>query len=155
MDVIDKDLDILIVTANGYGKRTPADDYRSQSRGGKGIKTINVTEKNGDVIALKVVKNEEDLMIITTLGILIRMSMEGISTMGRYTQGVKLINVHEDDSVSTVCRVDKTEETEDLPEDEEESNESGSVEETEESVEMTLSDEEDTNVTDDETLDEE
>lgn len=110
MDVIDKDLDILIVTANGYGKRTPASDYRSQSRGGKGIKTINVTEKNGAVIALKVVKNEEDLMIITTLGTLIRTSMEGISTMGRYTQGVKLINIREDDAVATVSRVDKMEE---------------------------------------------
>ncbi|OAB40499.1 DNA gyrase subunit A [Paenibacillus macquariensis subsp. defensor] len=112
MDIIDKDLDILIVTAKGYGKRTPASDYRSQSRGGKGIKTINVTEKNGAVIALKVVKNDEDLMIITTLGTLIRTSMEGISTMGRYTQGVKLINIREDDAVATVCRVDKTEETE-------------------------------------------
>lgn len=123
MDVIDKDLDILIVTANGYGKRTPASDYRSQSRGGKGIKTINVTEKNGAVIALKVVKNEEDLMIITTLGTLIRTSMEGISTMGRYTQGVKLINIREDDAVATVSRVDKMEEEVDELLEGEESNE--------------------------------
>ena len=127
MDVIDKDMDILIVTANGYGKRTPASDYRSQGRGGKGIKTINVTEKNGAVIALKVVKNEEDLMIITTLGTLIRTSMEGISTMGRYTQGVKLINIREDDAVATVSRVDKTEETDELDEHEGEFDESGSV----------------------------
>lgn len=117
MDVVDKDLDILIVTSNGYGKRTPANDYRSQSRGGKGIKTINVTDKNGPVIALKVVKNEEDLMIITTSGTLIRTSMEGISTMGRYTQGVKLINTREDDAVATVCRVDKSEEEDLLEED--------------------------------------
>ncbi|HEY2491511.1 MAG TPA: DNA gyrase subunit A [Paenibacillus sp.] len=125
MDVVDKDLDILIVTSKGYGKRTPVNDYRSQSRGGKGIKTINVTDKNGPVIALKVVKNEEDLMIITTSGTLIRTSMEGISTMGRYTQGVKLINTREDDAVATVCRVDKTEETEDFPEGEEDFDESG------------------------------
>lgn len=110
MDVVDKDLDILIVTSNGYGKRTPASEYRSQSRGGKGIKTINVTEKNGQVVGLKVVKDEEDLMIITTSGTLIRTSMDGISTMGRYTQGVKLINIREEDAVATVCRVDKTDE---------------------------------------------
>ncbi|MDN4067700.1 DNA gyrase subunit A [Paenibacillus vini] len=110
MDVIVPDQDILIVTTKGYGKRTPASEYRIQSRGGKGIKTINVTDKNGPVVGLKVVKDEEDLMIITASGTLIRTSMEGISTMGRNTQGVKLINIREDDSVATVCRSDKTEE---------------------------------------------
>lgn len=110
MDVVIPGQDILIVTTKGYGKRTPVSDYRIQSRGGKGIKTINVTDKNGPVIGLKVVKDDEDLMIITSSGTLIRTSMEGISTMGRYTQGVKLINIREDDSVATVCRSDKTEE---------------------------------------------
>ncbi|WP_456288831.1 DNA gyrase subunit A [Paenibacillus sp. AK002] len=110
MDVVDQDLDILIVTTKGYGKRTPASDYRSQTRGGKGIKTINITEKNGPVVALKVVKSEEDLMIITASGTIIRTSMEGISTMGRYAQGVKLINIREDDAVGTVCRADKSDE---------------------------------------------
>ncbi|UNK18498.1 DNA gyrase subunit A [Paenibacillus sp. N3/727] len=110
MDVVDRDLDILIVTSKGYGKRTPAGDYRSQTRGGKGIKTINVTDKNGPVVGLKVVKSEEDLMIITASGTIIRTSMEGISTMGRYAQGVKLINIREDDAVATVCRADKSEE---------------------------------------------
>lgn len=114
MDIVQPDQDILIVTSKGYGKRTPVSDYRIQSRGGKGIKTINVTDKNGPVVSLKVVKDDEDLMIITSSGTLIRMSMEGISTMGRYTQGVKLINIREDDSVGTVCRSDKTEETEEL-----------------------------------------
>lgn len=113
MDIVQPDQDILIVTSKGYGKRTPVSDYRIQSRGGKGIKTINVTEKNGPVVSLKVVKDDEDLMIITSSGTLIRTSMEGISTMGRYTQGVKLINIREDDSVGTVCRSDKTEDTED------------------------------------------
>lgn len=112
MDVVDQELDILIVTTKGYGKRTPASDYRSQTRGGKGIKTINITEKNGPVVALKVVKSEEDLMIITASGTIIRTSMEGISTMGRYAQGVKLINIREDDSVGTVCRADKSDEPE-------------------------------------------
>ncbi|MGV2787403.1 DNA gyrase subunit A, partial [Clostridium perfringens] len=119
MDVVDQDLDILIVTPKGYGKRTPASDYRSQTRGGKGIKTINITEKNGPVVALKVVKSEEDLMIITSSGTIIRTSMEGISTMGRYAQGVKLINIREDDSVGTVCRADKSDEPEAGEEEEE------------------------------------
>ncbi len=159
MDVIDKDLDILIVTANGYGKRTPASDYRSQSRGGKGIKTINVTEKNGAVIALKVVKNEEDLMIITTLGTLIRTSMEGISTMGRYTQGVKLINIREDDAVATVSRVDKMEEEVDELLEGDESNEldvdsSTNGDETESSVDNSV-DEETSLDASDENIDEE
>lgn len=117
MDVVVPDQDVLIVTAKGYGKRTPVSEYRSQSRGGKGIKTINVTEKNGSVVSLKVVKDEEDLMIITNSGTLIRTSMEGISTMGRNTQGVKLINIREDDSVATVCRSDKSDETEEQDED--------------------------------------
>ncbi|MGG4346374.1 DNA gyrase subunit A [Paenibacillus lautus] len=119
MDVVDQELDILIVTTKGYGKRTPASDYRSQTRGGKGIKTINITEKNGPVVALKVVKSEEDLMIITSSGTIIRTSMEGISTMGRYAQGVKLINIREDDSVGTVCRADKSDEPEADEEEEE------------------------------------
>ncbi|MEC0307587.1 DNA gyrase subunit A [Paenibacillus sp. GM2FR] len=119
MDVVDQELDILIVTTKGYGKRTPASDYRSQTRGGKGIKTINITEKNGPVVALKVVKSEEDLMIITASGTIIRTSMEGISTMGRYAQGVKLINIREDDSVGTVCRADKSDEPEAGEEEEE------------------------------------
>lgn len=116
MDVVVPDQDVLIVTAKGYGKRTPVLEYRKQTRGGKGIKTINVTDKNGTVVSLKVVKDEEDLMIITSSGTLIRTSMEGISTMGRNTQGVKLINIREDDSVATVCRSDKSEEEDELNE---------------------------------------
>ncbi|KAF6579506.1 MULTISPECIES: DNA gyrase subunit A [Paenibacillus] len=114
MDIVDTSLDILIVTAKGYGKRTPVVDYRIQSRGGKGIKTINVTDKNGPVVGLKVVKTEEDLMIITASGTLIRTSMGEISTMGRNTQGVRLINIRDDDSVATVCRANKNEEQDEL-----------------------------------------
>jgi len=116
MDVIVPDQDILIVTTKGYGKRTPVSDYRIQSRGGKGIKTINIKDKNGPVVGLKVVKDDEDLMIITSSGTLIRMSMEGISTMGRYAQGVKLINIRDEDSVATVCRSDKSDDSEDTDE---------------------------------------
>lgn len=111
MDVVDHDNDVLIVTSKGYGKRTPVSEYRIQSRGGKGIKTLNVTAKNGPVVGLKVVKNDEDLMIITASGTIIRTSISGISTMGRNTQGVKLIHIRDDDEVSTVARVEKSEET--------------------------------------------
>ncbi|MDF2921088.1 MAG: gyrase subunit [Paenibacillaceae bacterium] len=109
MDVIDPESSVLIVTSKGYGKRTPVDDYRTQTRGGKGIKTLNITGKNGPIVGLKVVKEEEDLMIITTQGTIIRMSMDGVSLMGRNTQGVRLINIKEDDEVSTVTRVQKSE----------------------------------------------
>jgi DNA gyrase subunit A len=105
MDVVNESDDVLIVTSRGYGKRTPMDEYRIQTRGGKGIKTLNVTEKNGPVVGLKVVKDEEDLMIITASGTVIRTSIAGISQMGRYTQGVRLIHIREDDEVSTVAKV--------------------------------------------------
>lgn len=112
MDVVVPENDVLIVTANGYGKRTPISEYRSQSRGGKGIKTLNVTERNGAIVSLRVVQNDEDLMIMTSAGTMIRMSMDGISSMGRNTQGVRLINIREDDSVATVTRVARNEESE-------------------------------------------
>ncbi|QAY67486.1 DNA gyrase subunit A [Paenibacillus protaetiae] len=117
MDIVDPDNDVLIVTSKGYGKRTPISEYRVQSRGGKGIKTLNITDKNGPVVSLKVVENEEDLMIMTASGTMIRTSMEGISTMGRNTQGVKLINTRDDDSVATVTRVARNEDS-DLQDDE-------------------------------------
>jgi len=107
MDVVNEDNSVLIVTSKGYGKRTPVSDYRIQTRGGKGIKTLNVTVKNGPVVGLKVVQEDEDLMIITAQGTVIRMSMSGISMMGRNTQGVRLIHIREDDEVATVTRVQK------------------------------------------------
>lgn len=119
MDVVNEDETVLIVTSKGFGKRTPVSEYRIQTRGGKGIKTLNVTAKNGFVVGLKVVREDEDLMIITTSGTLIRTSMAGISIMGRNTQGVKLINTREDDEVSTLARVNKSEETDEDLEDEE------------------------------------
>ncbi|RAU91770.1 DNA gyrase subunit A [Paenibacillus sp. YN15] len=109
MDIIDPASSVLIVTSKGYGKRTPVEDYRVQTRGGKGIKTLNITAKNGPVVGLKVVESDEDLMIITAQGTIIRMSIAGISEMGRNTQGVRLINIKEDDEVSTVTRVQKNE----------------------------------------------
>ncbi|MFC5703166.1 DNA gyrase subunit A [Cohnella faecalis] len=109
MDVVEPNEDVLIVTAKGYGKRTPMTEYRIQTRGGKGIKTLNVTEKNGDIVSLKVVHDDEDLMIMTTSGTLIRTSMSGINSMGRITQGVKLINIRDEDAVATVTRAPRSE----------------------------------------------
>jgi DNA gyrase subunit A len=109
MDVVHEDNSVLIVTSKGFGKRTPVSEYRIQSRGGKGIKTLNVTDKNGPVVGLKVVQEDEDLMIITASGTVIRTSMDGISVMGRNTQGVRLINIREDDEVGTLARVQKNE----------------------------------------------
>ncbi|RTE06696.1 DNA gyrase subunit A [Paenibacillus whitsoniae] len=118
MDVVQEDNSVLIVTSKGFGKRTPVSEYRSQSRGGKGIKTLNITEKNGPIVGLKVVEENEDLMIITASGTVIRTSMDGISVMGRNTQGVRLINIREDDEVGTLARVQKSEEQSDNEQDE-------------------------------------
>jgi DNA gyrase subunit A len=111
MDIVAPDQEVLIVTAKGYGKRTPMTEYRIQTRGGKGIKTLNVTEKNGPIVGLKVVHDDEDLMIMTSSGTLIRTSMSGINTMGRITQGVKLINIRDEDSVATVARAPRSEDS--------------------------------------------
>lgn len=118
MEVLEDHSDVLIVTKNGYGKRTHASEYRVQGRGGKGIKTCHVTEKNGNLVSMKVVTGEEDLMLITTGGVLIRIDVAGISIMGRNTQGVKLINMKESENehVATVAKVEKEEE-EEIPED--------------------------------------
>lgn len=112
MEVLEEGTQILIVTKNGYGKRTPAVEYRVQGRGGKGIKTCNITDKNGSLVSMKAVTGEEDVMLITTGGVLIRMAVSDISTMGRNTQGVRLIRLNEDaeEAVSTVAKVEKEEE---------------------------------------------
>ena len=116
MDVIEQDTEVLVVTSRGYGKKTLADDYRSQTRGGKGIKTVNCTPRNGFVVGLKMVHEDDDLMIITNAGVAIRIRIADISTLGRNTQGVKLINVPDGEEVATVARAvggDDTEEFKD------------------------------------------
>ncbi len=107
MDIVQSDATVLVVTSKGFGKRTSIDDYRTQSRGGKGIKTLNVTNKRGVVVGLKIVHDSEDLMIITTAGVVIRLHIDGISLIGRNTQGVRLIALSDDNDseVSTVARV--------------------------------------------------
>ncbi|QJC50160.1 DNA gyrase subunit A [Paenibacillus albicereus] len=125
MDVVDPAQEVLIVTSKGYGKRTPVEDYRIQSRGGKGIKTFNVSEQRGPVVCLKVVAEDEDLMIMTESGTLIRMNMDSIRSMGRNTQGVRLINIRDEDAVATVTRVARSEEVQDEATDGEEQAETG------------------------------
>lgn len=100
---------ILVVSENGYGKRSHIDDYRITSRGGKGVKTLNITEKTGSLIALKDVTDENDLMIINKSGITIRLDAIDIRVVGRATQGVKLINIKEGDQIAAICRVNKSE----------------------------------------------
>ena len=99
--------DILVVSENGYGKRSNLDDYRITNRGGKGVKTISITEKTGGLVAIKNVTDTDDLMIINKSGIAIRMSVEDLRVMGRATQGVRLINLKGDDSIAAVAKVMK------------------------------------------------
>lgn len=112
MDIVHEGDEILVVTEKGFGKRTPEDEYRIQTRGGYGLKTLNVTERNGLLVAMKTVDGTEDLMLITIHGILIRMDIEDISVIGRSTQGVRLIRLGEDELVATVAKVEKEEEVE-------------------------------------------
>ncbi len=105
IDPEDTEATVLVVSENGYGKRTVLDDYRITNRGGKGIKTINITEKTGTLISIKSVTDKDDLMIINRSGITIRLAIEGIRTMGRATQGVKLINLKDNDIIAAVTHV--------------------------------------------------
>jgi len=114
MDTVQEGDEILVVTEKGFGKRTPEDEYRIQTRGGYGLKTLNVTERNGLLVAMKTVDGSEDLMLITIHGILIRMDIHDISVIGRSTQGVRLIRLGEDELVATVAKVVKEEEEEEL-----------------------------------------
>ena len=105
VSVNDMDSNILVVSENGYGKRSDLEDYRITNRGGKGVKTISITEKTGQLVALKNVSDEDDLMIINKSGIAIRMSVSDLRVMGRATQGVRLINLKDGDSIAAVAKV--------------------------------------------------
>ena len=106
------DSDILVVSSKGYGKRSAVEDYRITNRGGKGVKTISVTEKTGELISILNVTDEEDLMIINKSGITIRTGVEELRVMGRATQGVRLISLRGNDQIASVCRVPKSDEEE-------------------------------------------
>ena len=105
VSVNDLNTDILVVSANGYGKRSSLEDYRATNRGGKGVKTISVTEKTGELVSIKNVSDENDLMIINKSGIAIRMEVAALRVMGRATQGVRLINLKGDDTIAAVAKV--------------------------------------------------
>ena len=106
------DSNVLVVSENGYGKRSDIEDYRVTNRGGKGVKTISITEKTGDLIAIKNVTDNDDLMIINKSGIVIRLAVEDLRVMGRATQGVKLINLKGSDTIAAVAKVERSEEDE-------------------------------------------
>ena len=109
MEIVEPNEYVLVITEKGYGKKTPVDEYRITDRGGKGVKTVNITEKNGSIVSFKTVDDSKDLMIITDSGIIIRLAVDKISTMSRVTQGVKLINLKEDSIVSSTSIVDREE----------------------------------------------
>jgi DNA gyrase subunit A len=109
--------DVMVVSANGYGKRSSIEDYRVTNRGGKGVKTINVTEKTGELVAIKSVTDNDDLMIITTNGMTIRMAVNSVRIMGRTAQGVRLINLRDNDTIASIARVSKSEEDSEMLED--------------------------------------
>ena len=108
-EVVEENAEVLIVTEKGYGKKTPIEEYRLTHRGSKGVKTLNVTEKNGKLISLRTVYENEDLIIITDSGMTIRMEISQISTLSRNTQGVRLINLKEEQKVSATAIIDKEE----------------------------------------------
>lgn len=132
MEILEEQSDVLIITKNGYGKRTPIEEYRVQTRGGKGLRTCNITDKNGDVVALKCVSQEEDIMLITVSGVLIRVSVSDISQMGRNTQGVKVIRLGDEEFVSTVAKVQTSEDEDEVLDEHEETDIIVEAEETEE-----------------------
>jgi len=110
--VNDPESSILVVSSNGYGKRSAVDDYRITNRGGKGVKTLQITEKTGELISILNVTNEHDLMIVNKSGITIRMAVEDLRVMGRATQGVRLISLRGKDEIASVCRVPKADDEE-------------------------------------------
>ena len=114
----DVDSTVLVVSENGYGKRSAVDDYRITNRGGKGVKTINVTEKTGNLISLKNVTDNDDLMVINKSGVTIRIGVDTLRVMGRATQGVKLIRLRDGDAIASVAKVSKWEEDDNISEEE-------------------------------------
>ncbi len=113
LEVVKEGGTVLTVTENGYGKRTALDEYRLQSRGGKGIINIKTSGRNGPVVGVKFLQGDEDVMLITEKGMIIRLNTADISTIGRNTQGVRLIQLEEGDHLVSVARLAEREEGED------------------------------------------
>ncbi len=119
MEMVNPNSEVLVISENGYGKRTPVDEYRPQKRGGRGIITMRLTEKTGNLVALKMVNEDEDLMIINSEGIIIRIEVNEISTMSRNTQGVMLMKVENGSTIIAVAKAEKDEDDVDQDLDEE------------------------------------
>src|SRR5215203_3930075 len=105
---------VLVVSEKGYGKRSDIDEYRITNRGGKGVKTINITDKTGNLIAIKVVTDNDDLMIMNKSSITIRMNVDELRVMGRATQGVRLIKLDDDDEIASVAKVEVEDEKQEV-----------------------------------------
>ena len=114
MDIIEEDANLIVISEKGYGKRTRVSEYRVQTRGGKGIITSKITNKTGHVVGMKIVKDNDEIMLINLSGIIIRMNVNEISKMGRSTQGVKLMRVPENESVVSIAKISSEEEQEQL-----------------------------------------
>lgn len=108
------DATVLVVSEKGYGKRTDIEDYRVTNRGGKGVKTISITDKTGDLVAIKNVTDADDLMIINKSGIVIRIAVSELRVMGRATQGVRLITLKGNDEIASVAKIDHEDEEEEI-----------------------------------------
>lgn len=117
MEILEDDEKVLVVTENGYGKQTAAEQYPLRNRGGMGVKTVSITEKNGRLVAMKTVTGEEDIMLMTVSGVLIRFEVDTVSQTGRSAMGVKLIRLDEDEKVATVAKVPKEDEEEEVEDD--------------------------------------
>ena len=110
MSLSDEGEDLLVVCQNGYGKRTDINEYRSQIRAGKGIKTYNMSEKTGEIVGATMVNNEDELMLINSDGVLIRLRVDDISVFGRITSGVKLMKTDDEVNVVSIAKIDTEEE---------------------------------------------
>ena len=115
-ELIHENEEVLVVTERGYGKKTPIEEYRLTHRGSKGVKTLNLTEKNGNLISLRTIIGEKDLIIVTNMGMTIRIDINQISSLGRNTQGVRLINLKDNQSVSSISLIDKKEKEDEVEE---------------------------------------
>ena len=134
--VNDMNSSVLVVAENGYGKRSSIEEYRITNRGGKGVKTINITEKTGNLIALKNVSDEDDLMVINKSGITIRIGVDTLREMGRATQGVKIIKLKDEDSIASVAKVSKFKQEDEIPIEKEDSTNADENEESSETNEQ-------------------
>ena len=115
-EIVKEDDTILLVTEKGYGKQTKVSEYRQTRRGSKGVKAMNITDKNGSLVSVKIVQDNQELVIMTNSGMTMRMPLDQISLLGRVTQGLRLINLKDNQKVSTISLVEKEEVSESIEE---------------------------------------